>query len=145
MMSRKSKSAPFSGQHDRESVRPPPTWPDNYYWAPFSMCNRDRTSVDESSLEQTPGNSSRGGGIAGRDRQSQISAWNRSLPGPSSSSTIGSTNVAAASTPYRVQRPGPLMNDSLMAKVRFINYVHVCVVCVHVCALVCVCTVRCMH
>ena len=89
--------------------------------------------MDESSLKQTPGNPSHGGGAAGRDRQSQISsAWNRSLPGPSSSSTIGNTNVAAASTPYRLQRPGPLMNDSLMAKVRSIGGC----VCVCVCARV---------
>ena len=90
--------------------------------------------MDESSLKQTPGSSSRGGGVAGRDRQSQISAWNRSLPGPSLS-TIGNTNVAVASTPYRLQRPGPLMNDSLMAKVRFID---VCVLCASVQLGVCI-------
>ena len=66
------------------------------------------------------------------DRQSQLSAWNRSLPGPLSSSTIGNTNIAAASTSYRLQRPGPLMNDSLMAKVRFINVCVLCV-CMHAC------------
>ena len=49
-------------------------------------------------------------------------------------STIGNTNVAAPLTPYRLQRPGPLMNDSLIAKVRSIG---VCV-CVCACARACV-------
>ena len=123
-MSRKSKSAPFPGQ--QEFVRQQ-NWPDRHYWAPFLMCNRDRSS-NECSFKQTPGNG-QSRGVAAAGRQSQTS-WNRlsPLPGPLPSSTIGNASAAAASR--GLQPPGPWINDSLMVKVS---------VCVCVCA--CMCTV----
>ena len=126
-MSRKSrsKSAPFPGQH--EFVRQQ-TWTDNNYWAPFSMYNRNRISPNESSFRQTPGSQCHGGAAADRDRQSQrSSAWNP-FPGPSPSSTIGNTSVAATSTSRGLQRPGPLMDESLMAKVaKKLNEIMPCI------------------